>query len=484
MQFETTDELARELVRIRLVTEDQIAACHQTQPVTSEPESLLKGLEAQHVLTAYQSGKLRTGEQAPLVLGEYKLQYQNASGSFARVFRGAPLDAGDDRRIAVKVLRQRFLDDPKSIEHFHREAELCRKLVHPNVVPIYDVGTEDEWHYFTMEFVEGGNLRDFIRIRKKLKPLEVLRCGCDMAEGLKYALSQGMTHRDFKMSNVLMSTRGVAKLVDFGLAGDSTTGEDESVHAIEYATLEKNTRAPLNDPRSDLFFLGGVLYELSSGASPWKRTADAAVRKQFSRYSGVRPLQKADPNTPPRLAEIVDQLLRVNPQERYQSADDLLVDMRSCLSELGGGQESAQSGTASTEGTAAKKPPRISTVLCVEYRPKQQDVLREYLSKHGFRVLMLSSWDRALTRIRNNPPDCVLLMGDAIDGRHEEVYDEAIRWSKLQNFGCVVVLRSVEADLQNSLVMHASSRTLTQPTRLRDVRTSIVESLQACLNRE
>ena len=483
MQFETTDELARELVRIRLVTEDQIAACHQSQPVTSEPESLLKGLEAQHVLTAYQSGKLRMGEQAPLVLGEYKLQYQNASGSFARVFRGAPLDASDDRRIAIKVLRQRFLDDPKSVEHFHREAELCRKLVHPNVVPIYDVGTEDEWHYFTMEFVEGGNLRDFIRIRKKLKPVEVLRCGCDMAEGLKYALSQGMTHRDFKMSNVLISTLGVAKLVDFGLAGDATTGEDESVHAIEYATLEKHTGAPINDPRSDLFFLGAVLYELSSGTSPWKRTADSAVRKQFSRYSGVRPLQKADPNTPPRLGEIVDRLLRINPQERYQSADDLLADMRPCLSELGGSQDAEPKAAGITQ-TPARKLPRISTVLCVEYRPKQQDVLREYLSKHGFRVLMLSTWDRALTRIRNNPPDCVLLMGDALDSRHEEVYDEAIRWSKLQNFGCVVVLRSAESNLQDSLAMHASSRTLTQPTRLRDVRSAVVESLQACLNRE
>lgn len=481
MQFETTDELARELVRIRLVTEEQIAACHQTQPVTSEPESLLKGLEAQHVLTAYQAGKLRTGEKAPLVLGDYKLQYQNASGSFARVFRGAPLDPGDDRRIAVKVLRQRFLDDPKSVEHFHREADLCSKLIHPNVVPIYDVGFEDDWHYFTMEFVEGGNLRDFIRIRKKLEPVEVLRCGCDVAEGLKYALSQGMTHRDFKMSNVLMSTRGVAKLVDFGLAGDATSGEDESVHAVEYATLEKNTGAPLNDPRSDLFFLGAVLYELSCGACPWKRTADPAVRKQFSRYSGIRPLQKADPNTPPRLGEAIDRLLQINPAERYQSAHDLLVDLRACLSDLGEKDETAASGATTV---AVNKPPRISTVLCVEYRPKQQDILREYLSKHGFRVLMLSSWDRALTRIRNNPPDCVILMGDALDDRHEDVYDEAIRWSKLQNFGCVLVLRSSEGELQQSLTMHASSRALGQPTRLRDVRNAIVESLQACLNRE
>lgn len=475
MQFETTDDLSRELVRIRLVTDAQIAQCHQSQPVTSDPESLLKALESQHMLTAYQAGKLRSGEKAPLVLGDYKLQYQNASGSFARVFRAAPVDPKDERMVGVKVLRQRFLDDAQAIEHFHREAEMCMKLRHPNVVPIFDVGTEDEWHYFTMEFIEGGNLRDFIRIRKKLNPVEVLRCGCDMAEGLNYALSQGMTHRDFKMSNVLMSSRGVAKLVDFGLAGDSAAGTDESVHAVEYATLEKHTHTKVNDPRSDLFFLGAVLYELSSGVSPWKRTADPAERKQFSRYTGIRPLRTADPNTPPQLGAIIDRLLRINPVERYQSAAEVLTDIRPALATLGGESETPE---------AEKKKPRISTVLCVEYRPKQQDLLRDYLSNHGFRVLMLSSWDRALTRIRNNPPDCLLLMGDALDGQHSDVYDEAMRWSKLQNLGCVVVLRSSEAALRDQLEKHATSRVVTQPTRLRDVRTAILESLQACLNRE
>ncbi len=481
MQFETTDELARELIRLRLVTKAEVGECHQSQPVTSDPKSLLKGLEDQHVLTAYQAGKLRTGEKAPLVLGDYKLQYQNASGSFARVFRAAPIDPADDRMIGIKVLRQRFLDDSKAVQHFHREAELCMKLRHPNVVPIFDVGTDDDWHYFTMEFIEGGNLRDFIRIRKKLDPAEVLRCGCEMAEGLKYALTQGMTHRDFKMSNVLMSSRGVAKLVDFGLAGDASAGSDESVHAVEYATLEKNTRAPVNDPRSDLFFLGAVLYELSSGSCPWKRTADPAQRRQFSRYSGVRPLRMADPNTPRQLADIIDRLLRITPAERYQSAGEALVDLKLALAEMGDNKQAAarQSGNAKEQ-----QPASIRTLLCVEYRPKQQDVLREYLSKHGFRVLMLSSWERALTRIRTSPPDGLVLMGDALDAHHSTVYHEAIRWSKQQNIGCVVVLRSGEQGLLDQLTPHASSQVLAQPTRLRDVRSAMLESLEACQNRE
>ena len=481
MKFESTDELAHELIRLRLVSEAQVEECHRSQPVTSNPESLLRALEGQHALTAYQAGKLRSGEKAPLVLGDYRLQYQNASGSFARVFRAASIDPADDRMIGIKVLRQRFLVDPKAVKHFHREAELCMKLRHPNVVPIYDVGADEDWHYFTMEFIEGGNLRDFIRIRKKLDPVEVLRYGCDMAEGLKYALSQGMTHRDFKMSNVLMSSRGVAKLVDFGLAGDASAGTDDSVHAVEYATLEKNTRAPINDPRSDLFFLGAVLYELSSGSCPWKRTGVSAERKQFSRYSGVRPLRMADPNTPHRLADIIDRLLRINPGERYQSAGEALIDLQPALAEMG---DSKQAVADEPGNAPSPRLESIPTVLCVEYRPKQQDVLREYLSKHGFRVLMLNSWERALARIRNNPPDGLVLMGDALDVDHSAVYDEAIRWSKQQNIGCVVVLRSGEQGLLDQLTPHAASQVLPQPTLLRDVRIAMLESLEACQNRE
>ena len=230
MRFDSTDELARELIQMRLITAEQLTECQSQHPVTSEPRTLLRALEHAHLLTAYQLEKLRSGEDAPLVLGNCKLMYQNASGSFARVFRGCHLD--DGRVLGLKVLRQRFVADPKAVRHFHREAELCMNLRHKNIVPTYDVGSEDDYHYFTMEFVEGGNLRDFIRIRNKLKPAELLRCGADMAEGLEYALGEGMTHRDFKMSNVLMSTRGVAKLVDFGLAGDESASTDESVQAV------------------------------------------------------------------------------------------------------------------------------------------------------------------------------------------------------------------------------------------------------------
>lgn len=473
MQFDTTDNLARELLRLRLVTDEQLADCQTSQPITSEPKSLLKALEAEHLLTSYQVSKLSTDEDAPLVLGDCKLMYQNASGSFARVFRGCTIPEGD--MMGLKVLRSRYLEDPQSVAHFHREADLCMKLKHKNIVPIYSVGTDGDHHYFTMEFVEGGNLRDFANIRGKFAAKELLRCAADMADGLEYALSQGMTHRDFKLSNVLMSSHGVAKLVDFGLAGDDSSSNDDNVHAVEYATLEKNTGAPVNDPRSDLFFLGAVLYELATGSSPYAPSRNREDRRMFSRYSGIRPVRKTDPNISSSIAEIIDRLLKIVPGERYQSATELLVDLRAALKDLG----------EISEATETHQTPRLSTVLCVEYRIKQQDMLRDYLSKHGFRVLMLTAWERALTRIKNNPPDCLLLMGEAIgDDDNRDVFDEALRWCNLKGTGCVIVTSAAEQATADELSLNASSRVVSQPTTLRDVRASVVEVLQSRMNRE
>jgi serine/threonine protein kinase len=466
MSFRTLDELQRVLVELELISPAQMSnAITELGGVTRQPGPLLDLLERQGALTAYQLSRLRKGETDGLVLGRYKLLYRNASGSFARVFRACSLD--DGKMIGLKVLRQRWASDPNYVKQFHREAEICRRLRHKNIVPIYDVGEDHGEHFLTMEFVEGGNLREFLKIRGRCSPIEAAQCGLDMAEGLEYALGKGMTHRDFKLTNVLMSSGGVAKLVDFGLASVNATesGSDEgNLRALEYATLEKGTGAPDDDPRSDLYFMGGVLYELLAGTPPYPPTKDRQERKQLSRYTNVRPLRAIAPHVPVVLADIVDHLMRVNPNERFQTPTEVVHALRRAFQELG----------ATPRADVTSSGPK--TILCIESRTKQQDLLREYLTKLNFRVLMMSDFQRGLARLRTNPTDVVLLMADSLENGEWNDFQELLRWKKTSSTAVLVVASAKQQGWQKPLEEAGATRVLVQPIQLRDVRAQL-ESL-------
>ncbi|MBM3971105.1 MAG: serine/threonine protein kinase [Planctomycetes bacterium] len=467
MSFQSLDELRRVLLELELVAPDQLAiAVDEVASVWRQPGPLLDLLERQGLLTTYQLSKLHKGETDGLVLGRYKLLYRNNSGSFARVFRACSLD--DGKMVGLKVLRQRWASDPNYVKQFHREAEICQRLRHKNIVPIYDVGEDRGEHFLTMEFVEGGNLREFLKIRGQCSLIESAQCLLDMAEGLEYALSKGITHRDFKLTNVLMSTDRVAKLVDFGLASLNSTesGTDEgNLLALEYATLEKGTGAPDDDPRSDLFFLGGAVYELLTGSPPYPATKDRSERKQLSRYTNVRQLRSIAPHVPAALSEIVDNLMRVNPNERFQSATEVVHATRKAFKEL---------GSIPREDNNNNNGPK--TVLCIETRPRHQDLLRDYLTKIGFRVLMMTDLQRGMTRLRSGPTDAVLLMADSVSDDFSNGLQELVRWKKSSSTAMVVVLAQSQQGWKNMLEDAGSTRVLVQTIQLRDVRREL-ESL-------
>ena len=177
MSSQQTDELCRTLARLQLVEKTPLEECLRQLPPGAEISDLLRQLENKHLLTSFQVMRLQKGDIDGLVLGRYKLMYRNASGSFARVYRAGSLD--DGRMLGLKVLRQRWAEDPRTVASFHREAELGKKLKHKNIVPIYEVGSQGDYHYFTMDFIVGGNLRDFINIRKTLSPVEATQAYAD-----------------------------------------------------------------------------------------------------------------------------------------------------------------------------------------------------------------------------------------------------------------------------------------------------------------
>ncbi len=259
------------------------------------------------LLTNFQLDRLFKGERSGYFYGDYKVLYLVGTGTFARVYRAVNIKTG--RIVAVKALRKRFRDDRDMVEQFIREGKIGMQLRHPNIVPIYESDPLPTPH-MTMEFVEGSNLREFVRVRKKLDPLEGLRVAVDILAGLAYASERGHTHRDLKMSNVLITSRGQAKLVDFGLAGMQPTGtkvEDAgNPRTIDYAGLERASGVRNNDPRSDLYFVGVILYNMIAGVSPIGESRDA-------RYQVIKPFTVHDPIVPLSLVAFIMRSLELNP---------------------------------------------------------------------------------------------------------------------------------------------------------------------------
>ncbi len=469
-------ELRDTILRLQLVQPDELRECEIALAPGASESDFFDLLQRRQLLTGFQVEKLKKRSTQGLVLGGYKLLYRNAAGSFARVYRVCSI--ADGSMAGIKVLRERWAKDQATVQLFRREGEIGKRLKHPNIVPIYDVGYQDGYHFITMEFVEGGNLRDFLKIRRKLEPEEASRYILHMSDALSYALSQGVTHRDLKLTNVLLSSQGVAKLIDFGLAADESTlnrphGPDLQ-QALEYSTLEKGTGVPQNDPRSDLYFLGTIFYELVTGQPPYPRTRDRDERKRFNRYRDIRPVTALEHRLPGEVVDVIDRLLQINPSNRYQRPEDVAADLRKILN----GEASEPMGAQAEPGVSSNGD--MVTLLCLENRPKHQDILRQYFSSRGYRVLLMGNVERALARIKTMPPDSFLIMGRSIEGDPVEVFHQALEAGEDHAVAGVLVL-SERQSTQAGKIRDAEERgyVLTEPVPLGIVRRRIEKILSA-----
>ncbi|MDA1232317.1 MAG: protein kinase [Planctomycetota bacterium] len=468
-QIKSKDGLKSYLITSRLLSPADWNSVEAQLDDASSVESNLQILERRQLLTPLQTGRILKGETDGLVLGRYKLLYRNASGSFARVFRAASLD--DNRVVALKLLRERWADDPRTVSSFEREARICQKFIHPNIVPIYDIGDDGRFHYFTMEFVEGGNLRDFMKIRRTLSPLEATRCILEICQGLEYALKMGVSHRDLKLTNVLMSSTGVAKLVDFGLAGAESASQagtsDDVQRALEYASLERGTNAPRNDPRSDLFFAGAIYYELLAGEGPWQRTKDREEKLLLSRYTNTRPVEALRPDLPQSIARVCGRLIEVNPSSRYQTATEVVKDLRCVMLEL---------GYLADETPVAKQPITIELkpdfrILIVDSMKTRCVKVREYFVSKGFDVAFVRSPETALTMLKSKPPDGILFLADRNPLEVLEIYPQVQAYARSQKVPCLAVFaREDAAAVKKKIVSTRFGTTMFQPATLRDIR--------------
>jgi CheY-like chemotaxis protein len=459
MSIPDSAKVAQLLLRLGLVTEDQLREVWEEIGKHADANQLLGALERKAIITPLHSSKLLKGDEDGYFLGGYRLLYKIASGSFGRVFRAD--DPASGRVVAIKVLRHRWSEDQQRIDLFNREGKVGMSLKHPNIVEILAVnrdGTTGQY-YIVMEFVEGGNLREILASCKSLEPLKSIKLLEDATNGLVYAYSKGLTHRDIKMSNILVSSQGVAKLVDFGLANvfSSSGGyEEEQVdRTVDYAGLERLTSVKHGDVRSDLYFLGCVLYEMLSGRSPLEMTRDRNARMNPRRFTEVLPLRKSDVDAPPSVFALVETMMSLQPTRRYQTPSQLLEAIRTVRRELEGG--GGPSG-----------PP---AVFVVESDERLQEAMRAKLKDLGFRVFMAFDPARALDRFLQHPyPGLVVDAGTTgEEGLH--YFDRIMAEAEKHGFPCggVLILSEEQADWQLRVRARSNAAVMIRPVTLKQL---------------
>ncbi|MFM1996025.1 MAG: hypothetical protein RLZZ111_412 [Planctomycetota bacterium] len=445
----TADELAHRVEQLELATEAQLDGAWKelggrNVPVAEFGATLVR----RELLTSYQLDRLMRGETGGFFYGQAKILYQVGAGSFSRVYRAIHVDSG--RILAVKVLRSRHSSDPEKRKAFQREGEMGRLLRHPNIVAIEDVGETNNTSYITMEFVEGQTLRELVRVRGAIDLPRALVLLREMLEGLEYAHRLGVTHRDIKASNVLISFTGQAKLVDFGLAGGDTTASKAlrrsgQPRTVDYATLENVGKVKDDSVRSDIYFLGTVAYLMLSGASALQESRDRSVRSDPRRFTSVEPLAWKAPELPREVVDLVSRMMHLNPDERWQTA----TEVRRALEPLIGRDFAAGAAPVKPARPVAQQSAFKATLMLAEASPEEQGKLRTLLKDLGYRVLLTENLQRALVRCAETPrpADCLVISGGSFGESGVEVFNSLPQDPALQNVPALLLVEPGQQDL-------------------------------------
>ena len=253
----------------------------------------------------------------------YEILEKLGGGGMAIVYKSR--DTFLNRLVTIKVLRPEFTSDDDFIHRFRREAQAVASLSHTNIVSIHDVGREDVVHYLVMEYIKGDNLKNIIRQKGRLDPEEAVRIAAQVCEALDHAHANNIVHRDVKPHNILITTEGRAKLTDFGIAMEATSGTitrtDTIMGSVHYLSPEQ-ARGETATPRSDIYAVGILLYEMLTGQQPYCGDSPIAVALKHIQETPP-PVDEVNPQVPADLAAVVKRAMEKRPEERYRSAAEL-----------------------------------------------------------------------------------------------------------------------------------------------------------------
>ena len=273
----------------------------------------------------------RTNDHATaqmLLGGRYLVESELGRGGMATVFKGTDTVLG--RPVAVKVLSPQYSSDANFVARFRREAQAAARLNHPNLVSVYDTGTDEGIHFIVMEYIEAKTLADYLAGGGRIMPersIEIAEAVCD---ALSTAHDHGIIHRDIKPANIMITPKGDVKVTDFGIArvisGADTLAQTAAVlGTASYLSPEQAQSQPV-DGRSDIYSLGVVLYEMVTGRPPFSGDSPVMVASKHVLEQPTPP-SKLNSDVSRELEAVIMKAMSKNPDNRYQDADEMRVDL-------------------------------------------------------------------------------------------------------------------------------------------------------------
>jgi serine/threonine-protein kinase len=329
--------LARTVVEMGLATEqevDDLLALQQQLAENENQRSIADLLVANQIVTENQLNRVRQtveAKRSDQQIPGYQILDKLGAGAMATVYKARQVSL--DRIVAIKVLPRKFIKDPQFVERFYAEGRAAAKLNHANIVQAFDVGKAGDFHYFVMEYVEGHSVYDDLQSKNKYEEPDAVRIILQIAEALNHAHQQGFMHRDVKPKNIMITTDGVAKLADMGLArqvSDREAAEAEAgkAYGTPYYISPEQIRGEIDvDFRADIYGLGATFYHMVTGKVPFDAPNPSAVMHKHLKEELVPP-DHVNHELTQGVSEVIEVMMAKNRNERYASTAALLEDLR------------------------------------------------------------------------------------------------------------------------------------------------------------
>jgi serine/threonine protein kinase len=334
--------------------------------------------------------------------GRYQIEGELGRGSMGVVYTAH--DPHIDRAVALKVLRQDRVTSEEFVQRFLKEAKAIGRLSHPNIVTVYDAGRDHETIYIAMEYLVGKTLNEVIR-EKRLSHEEVGDIGVRLADTLDYVHSQGIVHRDIKPSNIFLTSANQPIITDFGIARIEDPLTPQQTQAGEvlgtpvYMSPEQVMGEPV-DGRTDLYSLGVILYELTTGRRPFRGGNLAAVFRAVTQDTPLEPV-KIDPSISRTMSGLIMKSLNKRPDKRFQTGKEMAEALKAC--------HDGVATRAMPEAPIKKKPARLGLLLLIAFIMLS--------AGGGLFYYFVPETPSGFLKVNSLPTDAQVFVGDSFKGK-------------------------------------------------------------------